>query len=63
MRVFAEGRFDKYGVNSNRNPGFPVETGTQFLRWFPVFAGTTPGLRFSPERRIFTRSSKIESEF
>jgi len=31
------------GVNSSRNPGFPVKTGTQSLRWFPTFVGTTSG--------------------
>jgi hypothetical protein len=36
------------GVNSSRNPGFPVKTGTQSLRWFRTFVGTTFGFRVKP---------------
>jgi hypothetical protein len=43
----------------SRNPGFPVKTGTQALRWFPTFVGTTPGRRFSPVRRLFTKPSMM----
>ncbi len=32
---------------ANRNPGFPVKTGIQCLKWFPAFAGTTPGCQLS----------------
>jgi hypothetical protein len=31
------------GIDSSRNPGFPMKTGTQSLRWFPTFVGTTSG--------------------
>jgi len=37
--------FMNYHFNQNRhsgesrNPGFPVKTGTQSLRWFPIFVG------------------------
>ena len=43
----------------SRNPGFPVKTGIQSLRCFPAFGGTTSGLRFPPEWRLFTRSPSL----
>jgi hypothetical protein len=33
-----------HGVQGeSRNPGFPVKTGIQSIRWFPTFVGTTSG--------------------
>src|SRR4030042_6491677 len=34
---------EKRHSDESRNPGFPVKTGTQSLRWFPTFVGTTSG--------------------
>jgi hypothetical protein len=31
------------GMNSSRNPGFPMKIGIQIIKWFPAFVGTTSG--------------------
>jgi hypothetical protein len=38
------------GINSSRNPGFPVKTGIKSLRWFPT--GVYPVLDTGSGRRL-----------
>jgi hypothetical protein len=51
-----------YQVRGKLQPesGFPVKTGTQSLKWFPTFVGTTPSHRLPPVRRLFYETIRIE---